>query len=142
LETFADLGNVGCQSSSHENPQLTDCTCPERITATGTSDRLAADTVAAMLRRMPIPGPQENTEGDSLDDPQRDAFRLIGIALWRERRHTEKLLNGLLVATKAELGLVEQRMLAKLEDIDSSVSLVAEELARRSSDPPSGGAGS
>lgn len=114
---------------------------PEKIAATGTSDRLSADTVDGMLRRMQIPGPQENTERSS-PDLQCDSFRLIRIALWRERRHTEKLLNGLLAAIKTEIGLAEQRMLAKLEDIDTSVSLIAGELARRNSDPPSKGTGS
>ena len=61
------------------------------------------------------------------------------IALRRERRHTEKLLKGLLLAINSEIGLVEERMLAKLEDIDTSVSLIAGELARRNSDPPLNG---
>jgi hypothetical protein len=70
------------------------------------------------------------------DDPQGDAVRLIRIALWRDRRHTEKLLTSLLATIRAEIGLMEKRMLAKLEDIDTSVGLVAGELGRRSSDPP------
>jgi transposase len=49
---------------------------------------------------------------------------------------------GLLVDIKADIGLVEERMLAKLEDIDTSVGLVAGELARRNSDPPANGHGS
>jgi hypothetical protein len=49
------------------------------------------------------------TEG-SQGDPQCDAVRLIGIALWRERRHTEKLLNGLLAAINAEIKLAEERI--------------------------------
>ena len=103
---------------------------------------LLAETGNGMLRKMPMSGPQENTGRGSPDDPQSDTFRLIGIALWRERRHTEKLLNGLLVAIKAEIGLVEKRTLAKLEDIDTSVGLIAGEIARRNSDPPSNGSGS
>ncbi len=91
---------------------------------------------------MPILEPQENTESGSSDDPQRDAVRLIGIALWRERRHTEKLLKGLLPGINTEIGLVEERILAKVEDIDTSVSLIAREFARRNCDPPSNGAGS
>jgi hypothetical protein len=112
------------------------------LAATGKGNILAADTVDCMLRRMPIPGPQENAERSSPDDPQCDAFRLIRIALWRERKHTEKLLNGLLDAVKAAIGLVEERTLAKLEDIDTSVSLIAGELARRNSNPPANGTGS
>jgi len=109
----------------------------QRITATGTSDRLPGDTVDGMLRRMPTPDPEGNKENGSPDDPQCDALRLIGIALWREGRHTDKQLNGLLVAIKTEMGLVEQRLLARLEELDTSVSLIARELARRNSDPPS-----
>lgn len=91
---------------------------------------------------MPTPGPQGNKERAFPGDSQCDALRLIGIALWRERRHTEKLLKGLLVAIKTEIGLLEDRMLTKIEDIDTSVSLIAGELSRRSSDPPSNGTGS
>jgi len=81
-------------------------------------------------------------ERGSPDEPQRDAVRLIGIALWRERRHIEKLLNSQLAAIKTEIGLMEERILAKLEDIDVSVSLIAREFARRNGDPPSNGTGS
>lgn len=52
------------------------------------------------------------------------------------------MLKGLLLAINSEIGLAEDRMLAKLEDIDTSVSLIAGELARRNSDPPSNGTGS
>lgn len=52
------------------------------------------------------------------------------------------MLKGLLLAVNAEIGRVEERTLAKLEDIDTSVSLIAGELARRNSDPPSNGTGS
>jgi hypothetical protein len=92
-----------------------------------------------MLMMMAIPGPQENTERGSPDDPQCDALRLIRIALWRDRRHTEKLLKSLLLGINTEIGLVEERILAKLEDIDTSVSLIAREFARRNGDPPSNG---
>jgi hypothetical protein len=91
-----------------------------------------------MLRRMLVPGPQENTKGSSPDNPQREAVRLVGIALWRERRHIEKLLNGLLVDINTEIGLLDKRMSAKLQDIDTSLSLIARELARRASEPPAG----
>jgi hypothetical protein len=111
------------------------------VAAAGTSNRLPADTVGAMLRGMPIPGPLENTERGFPHDPQCNTLRLSKIALWQERRHTEKLLDSLLVAIKTEIGLVEGRILAKIEDIDTSISLVAGELARRSNDPPSDRAG-
>ena len=85
---------------------------------------------------MRIPGPKEYSERGSPRDPQWNALRLSRIALRRERRHTKKLLEGLLLAINAEIGLVEERISAKLEDIDTSVSLIAGELARRNNDPP------
>jgi hypothetical protein len=116
--------------------------CFEKLAATGNSNILVAETGDCMLGRMSTPGPQENMERGFPDDPQRDTFRLIGIALWRERRHTEKLLDGLRGAINTEIGLLQERVLAKLENIDTCVSLVAGELARRSSDPPASDAGS
>jgi hypothetical protein len=95
-----------------------------------------------MLRGMPIPGPQENRERGFPDDPQGDGVRLIRIALWRDRKHTEKLLKDLLVAIETEIGLLDKRISGKLQDIDTSVSLIAGELARRSSDQPPGGTSS
>jgi len=56
-----------------------------------------------------------------------------------ERKHTEKLLDGMLLAINAQIGFTEEKVLAKLDGIDTSVSLIAGELARRSNDPPSGG---
>ena len=85
---------------------------------------------------------EENAGDEFTLAPQPNARWFTRQALKRERRHTEKLLNGLLVAIKTEIGLVEERMSAKLEDIDTSVCLVAGELAHRSSNPPSGGTGS
>jgi len=79
----------------------------------------------------------ESAADDFRRGPQPDALRVIRKALKRERRHTERLLNGLLVAINAEIGRVEERMLTKLEDIDTSVSLVARKLARRDGHSPS-----
>lgn len=87
-------------------------------------------------------GPKEYSERGSPRDPQWNALRLSRIALRRERRHTEKMLKGLLLAINTKIGLVEERTLAKLEDIDTSVGLIAGELARRSSDAPSNDTGS
>ena len=114
----------------------------EKVAAAGTSHRLPAYTVDGMLRTMPIHGPKEYSERGSPRDPQWNALRLSRIALRRERRHTEKMLKGLLLAINTKIGLVEERMLAKLEDIDTSVSLIAGELACRNSDPPLNGTGS
>jgi hypothetical protein len=113
-----------------------------KVAAAGKSSGLSAGAALGMLRRMQISGSQENAESSSPHNPQWTALRLSRIALWRERRHTERLLKDQLLATKAEIGLVEERILAKLEEIDTSVSLIARELARRSSDPPSNGTGS
>ena len=95
-----------------------------------------------MLTGMRIPGPVENMDSDFPREPQWNAIRLVRIALWRERRHTERLLKDQLLAIKAEIRLVDQRMMAKLEEIDTSMSLIAGELARRSSDPPANGGSS
>ena len=91
-----------------------------------------------MLSRMPIPGPTEHSDGGSPRGPQYNVIRLIRIALWRERSHTAQLLKDQLLAISADIGLVEKRMLAKLEDIDASLNLIAGELARRADDPSSG----
>ena len=115
---------------------------PDKIAATGKSSGLLAGATLGMLRRMRIPGPEETSGNDLPHDPQWSALRLSRIALRRERRHTEKLLKDQFFAIKAEIGLTEERILAKLEDIDTSVSLIAGELARRNSDPPPSSTGS
>jgi hypothetical protein len=106
----------------------------EKVAAAGTTHRLPAGAALDMLRRMRIPGPEEDAVSGFPHDPQWTALRLSRIALWRERRHTERLLKDHFLAIKAEIGLVEKRVLAKLEDIDTSVSLIAGELARQNSD--------
>ena len=70
-----------------------------------------------------------------------NTVRLVRIALWRERRHTERLLKDQFLAIKAEIRLGEEKVLAKLEGIDTSVSLIAGELARRANDPTPDGSG-
>lgn len=111
----------------------------KKLAANGTGDILVVETGDGMLRGMPIPGPQENMEKGFPDDFQGEALRLIRIALWRDRTHTDKLLNGLLADINTEIALLDKRISAKLQDIDTSLSLIAGELARRSSDPPKGG---
>jgi hypothetical protein len=63
------------------------------------------------------------------------------IALWRERRHTEKLLKEQLFAITAEIRTLKDDLAAKLESVDTSASLIAGELARRNNDLPSKGNG-
>lgn len=46
------------------------------------------------------------------------------------------MVKGLLSAITAEIGLAEERIIAKLEDLDTSVNVIAAELARRGGDPP------
>ena len=70
------------------------------------------------------------------------ALRIITNALKHERKHTEKLLNGLFPFMSAEIGFAERRILAKIEDIDASLGLIARELSRRGNGPPLGGTGS
>ena len=64
-------------------------------------------------------------------------FRSFKRLLALERRYTEKLLNGRLLAINAEIDNVEHRIMAKLEEIDASLNLIAREIARRGNDPPS-----
>jgi hypothetical protein len=75
------------------------------------------------------------------NEPQWNTIRLMRIALWRERKHTEKLLKDQLLAITAEIRLAEERVVAKLEGLDASANLIAGELARRSGDPPPSGTG-
>jgi len=58
-----------------------------------------------------------------------------------ERRYTERLFNSMHGAMNTEIGLLEQRILAKLDEIDASVNLIAIELARRADEPPSNNVG-
>ena len=69
-------------------------------------------------------------------------FRLFNRRLALERKHTEKLFASLHLAINTEIGFVEQRMIAKFEEIDASLNLIAIELARRADEPPSSDAGS
>ena len=62
--------------------------------------------------------------------------RLIGAALKRERRRTAELLDGLLGAIKAEISVSEEQVQGKLGQIDVSLNLIAQELARRKDDGP------
>jgi hypothetical protein len=58
-------------------------------------------------------------------------FRLFKRQLALERRQTEKLFDSLHSAVNTEIGSLEQRILAKLDEIDASVNLIAIELARQ-----------
>jgi len=69
------------------------------------------------------------------------AFRLFRKQLALERKHTERLLDGLRRAIGAEMRFMEQRIMAKLEEIDASINVIAIELSRRADDPPSSDAG-
>lgn len=55
-----------------------------------------------------------------------------------ERKYTERLLDDLLHAMRTELEFSEQRMLDRLEEIDTSLNLIARDLARRTDDRSSG----
>jgi len=69
------------------------------------------------------------------------AFRLFTRQLALERKHIEKLAESLQRGISMEMGFMEQRIMAKLEEIDESINLIAIELARRADDPPSSEAG-
>jgi hypothetical protein len=84
---------------------------------------------------MPTAGSMEN-EGSGLpQDMQGDLLRLFNEAVKRERKHTEKRLNGLFQAVTAEMNFMERRISAKLDEIDASLNVIAQELERRTDDP-------
>jgi len=60
--------------------------------------------------------------------------RLIGAALKRERKRTREMFDEFLLAVKAEIGYMEERVGQKLYQIDTSVSLMAQELSRKDRD--------
>ena len=63
-------------------------------------------------------------------------FRPFKRQLVLERKHMEMRLNGLYRAITTDMESTERRMMAKLEDIDASLNLIATELARHADDPP------
>jgi len=87
-------------------------------------------------------GTTEDAEGDFPHEPRWSVVRLVRIALWRERRHTETVMKDQLLAIRAEIASAEERLSAKLDGIDTSVSLIAGELVRHGNDPPPNGSGS
>jgi hypothetical protein len=58
-----------------------------------------------------------------------------------ERKYAERLIESLHRAIGAEMELMDQRIIAKLEDIDASLSLIAIELSRRDDARPSSDVG-
>jgi len=78
--------------------------------------------------------PIENGKAHRTDDDVTRLPGLIGAAFKRERKRTEKLFDGLLLAVSNDIARLESRLQQKLDPIDTSLSLIARELARRSSD--------
>ena len=77
-----------------------------------------------MLNRMPEPpGPNETWESYFGKRPQPSAPRPFKRQFAWERKHTEKLFASLHLAINTEIGFMEQRMMAKLEEIDASLNL-------------------
>ena len=90
------------------------------------------------LERMTIPRePTEERNADDRDGVQPGIPRLIGAAFKRERRRTKELFDALRLAVGAEIGDAEERVSHKLDQIDTSLSLIAQELSRRSGGPKS-----
>ena len=83
------------------------------------------------------PDQKESWESYFGERPRRSAVRWFKRQFSLERKYTEKLFNGLPVAIKTEIGLAERRIMAKMEEIDTSLGLIAGEIARRANDPPS-----
>ena len=84
---------------------------------------------------MPTPGSIKNEGKGFPQEMQAELLRLFNDAVKRERKHTEKLLNGLLLAVTAEMNFTERRISAKLDGIDASLSIIAQEFARRADGP-------
>jgi hypothetical protein len=100
-------------------------------------------SAGSILKRMlELPEGQETWESYFGDRRPPSVLRLFKRHLALERKYTERMLNDLHNAMKSEMGLMEQRIIEKLDDINSSLDLIARELARRSDDPPSNDSGS
>ena len=99
-------------------------------------------SVARILNIMPEP-PTQGETWESYFGERRppSVFRLFRRHLALERKYTEKLIESLHRAISTEMGLMEQRIMAELEEIDASINLIAIELARHAGDPPSNDAG-
>jgi hypothetical protein len=103
---------------------------------------LCLDGNDRILNMMPKP-PNQGETWESYFGERRppSAFRLFRRQLALERKYTEKLVESLQRAISTEMGLMEQRIMAKLEEIDASISLIAIELSRHADDPPSSDGG-
>lgn len=100
--------------------------------ACGRSSILVTRLVRLILRTMPISrDPTAAAEARGHDEAERRISRLIGGAFKRERKRTEKLLDGLRLGVRSDIGLMEERLHAKLDEIDTSLDVIARELARR-----------
>ena len=62
-------------------------------------------------------------------------LRALNRQLAAERRHTDRTLRRLFLALHTQIAVKSEQMTAKLEEIDTSVNLIAAELARGANDP-------
>jgi hypothetical protein len=95
--------------------------------------------IGRILETMP---PQEETWESYFGERRPPSgFRLFKRQLALERKYAERLIESLHRAIGAEMELMDQRIIAKLEDIDASLSLIAIELSRRDDARPSSDVG-
>jgi len=96
-----------------------------------------------MINRMREP-PNRKPTWESYFGKRRppSALRLFKRQFALERKHTERLFNGLHRALHAEIGYLERRITDKFEEIDVSLNLIAIELGRHGENQPPSDTGS
>jgi hypothetical protein len=108
------------------------------VAVAGMSSRLVVNARCPMLGRMTgWPDAEETWEFPFRRRSQPAMFRAFKRQLNLERKYTDQLFNGVRLAVNTEIGCVERRIMAKLEEIDTSLGLIAREIARHADDPPS-----
>ncbi|HSU55807.1 MAG TPA: hypothetical protein VLT36_17260 [Candidatus Dormibacteraeota bacterium] len=66
---------------------------------------------------------------------QPSLLRAVKYQLEMERKYNDKVLSHILQAIDTQIVKLEERMTVKLAEIDTSLNLIAREIARHSDDP-------
>lgn len=94
-----------------------------------------------MIQKMtPWSDPKEMSAHQFWKRARRPILRALKRQLELERKTTEGLLERFFAAMNTEMEFRDQRIADQLEQIDTSLSLIASEIARHADDPSSGGA--
>jgi len=103
------------------------------LAAVGTPLCLLSIVVSSMLRRMIE---SRNQEGSSEFPLRKRLSRAMLQAMnrffVRERQYAEKLSDDVTLAIRSDLESMEERLTARLEEIDVSVNLIGREMSRHS----------